>query len=139
LICINKVVGYTTGVFDLFHIGHLNILREAKKYCDYLIVGVTTDQEAHRVKSVEPWIPFNERFQIIESIRYVDEVVPEYSTDKIKAWREIQFNIIFKGSDWKSSEEFKKYVDFFHKNEVMVKFIEYTKSTSSTQLKSRLK
>src|SRR5690554_7466174 len=97
------IVGYTTGVFDMFHVGHLNILKNAKKECDYLIVGLTTDKEAFKIKKKNPIIPFEDRKQILEAIKYVDLVVPEDNTDKIKAWEKLQFNIIFKGDDWKGT------------------------------------
>ena len=134
-----KVVGYTTGVFDLFHIGHLNILEQAKKHCDYLIVGVTTDEEAYRLKNVKPFIPFEERYRIVKSIKYVDEVVPEKHSDKLLAWSRLGFNVIFKGSDWQGTELWNRYGLFFSNQGVKVHFIDYTKGTSSTELRKFIK
>lgn len=134
----NKIVGYTTGVFDLFHIGHLNILKEAKKNCDYLIVGVTTDEEVSRIKNKKPIINFEERKLIVEAIKYVDEVVPEHNADKIKAWEQLKFDVIFKGSDWKGSDKWNSYENYFDSVGVKVVYFPYTKGTSSTQLRKTL-
>lgn len=134
-----KLIGYTTGVFDLFHIGHLNILKKAKEHCDYLVVGVTTDEEVLRVKNKKTIISFKERSAIVEAIKYVDKVVPEDDTNKIKAWQEIKFDRLFKGSDWKGTEKFKEYEEFFNKNNVEIIFFPYTESTSSTELRQVLK
>lgn len=134
----NKIIGYTTGVFDLFHVGHLNILKKAKENCDYLIVGVTTDEEVMRVKNRKPVISFKERKDIVEAIRYVDKVVSEENTDKIKAWENLQFDIIFKGSDWKGSEKWNNYETFFESKKVSVKYFKYTEGTSSTYLRKVL-
>ncbi|MFW5643388.1 MAG: adenylyltransferase/cytidyltransferase family protein, partial [Alkalispirochaeta sp.] len=90
-------IGYTTGVYDLFHIGHLNVLRNAKLECDYLIVGVTTDELSESAKGKKPIIPFSERMAIVESIKYVDMVVPQTSYDKMEAWNNLKFNIMFVG------------------------------------------
>lgn len=128
-------VGYTTGVFDLFHIGHLNILRQAKENCDYLIVGVTTDEEALRVKKKSPIICFDERKEIVKSIIYVDKVVPEHNTDKLVAWEEYRFDIIFKGSDWKGSPTWIRYEKEFLKLGVEICYFPYTDGTSSTILR----
>ena len=128
-------IGYTTGVFDLFHIGHLNILRNAKKYCDFLIVGVTTDEEVFRVKNKKAIIPFQERLDIVQAIKYVDQVVPEENIDKLIAWDKYRFDIIFKGDDWKGSSKWLKYEMEFAKRDVEVVYFPYTKGTSSTQLK----
>lgn len=126
------VIGYTTGVFDLFHIGHLNILKKAKEHCDYLIVGVTTDETALSLKKRYPAIPYAERQEIVKSIRYVDEVVPEVDTDKLKAWKEHKFNVIFKGSDWQNTDLWKHYESEFNKVNVKIIFFKYTEGTSST-------
>jgi glycerol-3-phosphate cytidylyltransferase len=128
-------IGYTTGVFDLFHIGHLNILKKAKEHCDYLIVGVTTDEEVKRVKNKNPIICFDERREIVGSIKYVDQVVPEHDTDKLKAWESLRYNIIFKGDDWKGSPKWNKYEEEFSKINVEVCYFPYTDGTSSTILR----
>ncbi|MFL2060999.1 adenylyltransferase/cytidyltransferase family protein [Marinilactibacillus psychrotolerans] len=131
-------IGYTTGVFDLFHVGHLNILKKAKEQCDYLIVGVTTDEEVERVKSKRPFIPFEERAEIVQAICYVDKVVPEENTDKLKAWEQLKYHRIFKGDDWKGTEKWKKYEEEFSKRDVEVIYFSYTKGTSSTQIRQAL-
>lgn len=131
----NNIIGYTSGVFDLFHIGHLNILEQAKRQCDYLIVGVTTDQAVEQKKGFTPFIPFEERLAIIKQIKYVDEVYVESDTDKIKAWEDLNFDKLFKGSDWKDSDEFKKYKHYFETKGVEICFFPYTKTTSSTQIR----
>jgi len=133
-----KIVGYTTGVFDLFHIGHLNILKKAKENCDYLIVGVTTDEEVERVKDKKTIIPYEERANIVEAIRYVDQVVPESDTNKLKAWEELKFNRIFKGDDWKYTPRWNEYEKEFSKKDVEVIYFSYTKGTSSTQIRKIL-
>src|SRR6056297_570332 len=98
-------IGYTTGVFDLFHIGHLNILRNAKLECDYLIVGVTTDELSMNEKKKKPIIPLVERMEIVQAIKYVDNVVPQTTYDKMEAWRNLGFNIMFVGDDWKGTDK----------------------------------
>lgn len=132
-------IGYTTGVFDLFHVGHLNILKKAKEQCEYLIVGVSTDELVQEYKNKTPIIPFEERKKIIESIRYVDKVVPQTSMDKFKAWENERFDVIFHGDDWKNSELYKE--NERKLSEVGVEFVyfEYTKGTSSTMLTKVLK
>src|SRR5690554_4408430 len=95
------VIGYTSGAYDLFHIGHLNILKNAKENCDYLIVGVTTDEEVLRLKGKKPIIPFEERVEIINAIHYVDEVYKEADSDKLIAYQDLKFDKLFKGDDWK--------------------------------------
>lgn len=92
-------LGYTTGVFDLFHIGHLNILKKAKEQCEYLIVGVSTDEVVQGYKKKTPIIPFEERIAIVEALECVDEVIPQTSMDKFKSWKEIKFDVIFHGDD----------------------------------------
>lgn len=127
-------IGYTTGVFDLFHIGHLNLLKRAKENCDYLIVGVTTDEETLRIKNKKPIIPFKERIEIIRSIRYVDNAVAEKNTNKLIAWHLYKFDVIFKGDDWKGTPKWIKYEEEFSKKGVNVIYFSYTKGTSSTLL-----
>ena len=101
-------IGYTTGVFDLFHVGHLNILEKAKEQCDYLIVGVSTDELVQNYKHKTPVIPFEQRIKIVEAIKYVDKVVPQVSLDKVIAYEKYKFNAIFHGDDWKNSDLYNK-------------------------------
>ncbi len=129
-------IGYTTGIFDLFHIGHLNIIKEAKKKCDFLIVAVSNDKLAKKLKNKKPVIPFKERYLIIKSLKYVDKVVEEKVDDKILAKKKYKFNIIFKGDDWKNSEKWKDLKKRLKKLDTEVFFIKYTKGTSSTLIKN---
>lgn len=132
-------VGYTTGVFDLFHIGHLNILKRAKQMCDYLIVGVSTDELVQEYKNKTPVIPYEERKAIVEAIRYVDEVVPQENRDKIAAFEEHKFDVIFVGDDWKGSEVFNQVDEYMKKNGASgVEYMSYTENISSTILKKTL-
>lgn len=134
----NKKIGYTTGIFDLFHIGHLNVLKKAKNNCDYLIVGVSNDNLARILKGKTPVIPFEERIEIVKSIRCVDEVVEECDSDKLKACDRLGFNIIFKGSDWQGTSKWNELELEFNKRGVEVMFFPYTETTSSTLLRSFL-
>ncbi|CAH7134714.1 Glycerol-3-phosphate cytidylyltransferase [Vibrio chagasii] len=130
-----KKIGYTTGVFDMFHVGHLNILRRAKLECDYLIVGVTTDELCSSEKNKKPIIPFSERMEIVESIGFVDEVVPQTSYDKLEALNNINFDIMFVGSDWKGTEKWNKIEAEFSALNKEVFYFPYTNHTSSTLLR----
>lgn len=131
-------VGYTTGVFDMFHIGHLNILRRAKKQCDYLIVGVSTDELVKEYKNKTPIIPFEERAEIVQSIDCVDRVIAQENRDKYEAWRELKFDVMFVGDDWKGKPLFMKVEEEFKKVGVDVVYFPYTKDTSSTILREKL-
>ena len=110
-----KIIGYTTGVYDMFHIGHLNIIRSAKENCDYLIVGVSTDELVKKEKNKTPVIPFNERVAIIQALKYVDEVVTQPNKDKLEAWNKYHFNKMFVGSDWKGTPQWNKIEEQFVK------------------------
>ena len=131
-------VGYTTGVFDMFHIGHLNILRRAKEQCDYLIVGVSTDELVKEYKNKTPIIPFEERAEIVQSIDCVDRVIAQENRDKYEAWRELKFDVMFVGDDWKGKPLFMKVEEEFKKVGVDVVYFPYTKDTSSTILREKL-
>lgn len=131
-------IGYTTGVFDLFHIGHLNILRRAKEQCDYLIVGVTVD-ELVKYKGKTAFIPYEERASIVGAIKYVDQVVPQTSMDKMAAWNKYHFNKMFVGDDWKGSPAWNRWEEEFAKHNVEIVYFPYTKQTSSTQLREALR
>lgn len=127
-------IGYTTGVFDMFHIGHLNILRNAKSMCDYLIVGVSTDALVQKYKGKTPIIRFEERLEIVKAIKYVDQVVPQLTMDKMDAWRELKFDVLFHGSDWKGSGMYNSIVAEFERVGVDVVFLPHTSGVSSTML-----
>lgn len=131
-------IGYTTGVFDMFHIGHLNILRRAKEQCDYLIVGVSTDELVQDYKNKTPIVPFEERKAIVDAIKYVDEVVPQTSMDKFEAWKKLHFNAIFHGDDWKGSTLYKEIEEKLSSVGVDMVFLPHTDGTSSTILSEKL-
>lgn len=131
--------GYTSGVFDLFHIGHLNILKKAKENCDYLIVAISTDELVQSYKSKTPIICFDERKSIVEAIKYVDEVVPQVDRDKKKAFDKYMFDVMFVGDDWKGSKVFKEVNEYMEAKGARVEFFPYTKHTSSTLLTKTLK
>ena len=127
-------IGYTTGVYDLFHIGHLNILRKAKEQCEYLIVGVSTDECVKTYKNKTPVIPFAQRAEIVSAIKYVDKVVPQETMDKMQAWKELKFEVLFHGSDWKNSDMYNKVVKDLQEVGVEVVFLPYTQGVSTTIL-----
>ena len=133
-----KKIGYTTGVFDLFHIGHLNVLKRAKLECDYLIVGVSTDELCMEAKNKKPVIPFQERMEIVEAIKFVDEVVPQVNYDKEEAWNNLKFDKMFVGDDWKGTDKWNKLEEDFKKLNVEIQYFSYTSHTSSTKLREVL-
>lgn len=130
-------IGYTTGVFDLFHIGHLNILKKAKEQCEKLIVGVTKD-DLVLYKGKRSVIPEDERADIVRSIKYVDNVVFQEDMDKLKQAKEHGANVIFVGSDWKGTEKWDKIENELNENGVDVIYFDYTHNTSSTKINSIL-
>lgn len=134
-----KIIGYTTGVFDMFHIGHLNILRRAKEQCDYLIVGVSTDELCLSYKHKAPIVPFGERKAIVEAIRYADEVVVQTDRDKFLAWQQLHFDRLFVGSDWQGTPFFNRLEAQLGEVGVEVVYLPYTKGTNSTLLREKLK
>jgi len=127
----NKIIGYTTGVYDLFHIGHLNLIKNASKLCDKLIIGVTSD-ELVSYKNKKAIIPHDERMEIVRNIKGVDVVIPQNDMDKFKMWKKLKFNIMFVGDDWYESEKWKEYESKFNKVGVKIIYFPYTKGTSST-------
>ena len=131
-------LGYTTGVFDMFHIGHLNILKKAKEQCDYLIVGVSTDELVQKTKNKTPIIPFEVRIEIIKAIKYVDMAVPQENKDKIAAYNKYKFDVMFVGDDWKGSSLFSKCEVELKKHNCDVIYFPYTKGTSSTILREKV-
>ena len=132
-----KIIGYTTGVFDMFHIGHLNILRRAKERCDYLIVGVSTDELVMDYKNKCPIIPFEQRIEIVSAIKYVDKVVPQTSMDKLAAHKELGFDVVFHGDDWKDSDMYNELAEKFKKVGVEMVFLPHTDGISSTILSEK--
>ncbi len=132
------VIGYTSGVYDLFHIGHLNLLRNAKGMCDKLIVGVTTD-ELVSYKNKKAVIPHNERMEIVRAIQYVDSVVPQENMDKFEMWKKLKYDVMFVGDDWYASDKWEELEKQFREVGVRIVFFPYTKGTSSTLLNETLK
>ena len=131
-------IGYAAGGFDLFHIGHLNVLKHAKGACDYLIAGVVSDEMLERNKGVLPAIPLAERLEIVRSISFVDDAVAEVLPDKLDTWRELKFDVFFKGDDWRGTEKGLRLEREFAAVGVEVVYFPYTVTTSSTLLRRAL-
>ena len=131
-------IGYTTGVYDLFHIGHLNLLKSAKGLCDKLIVGVTVD-ELVSYKDKHATIPFEERIEIVRSIKYVDAAVPQYNMDKLSACKKLGATILFVGDDWYGTEKWQQYEKELSAEGIQIIYFPYTKGVSSSQLSKDLK
>jgi glycerol-3-phosphate cytidylyltransferase len=129
------VVGYVPGAFDLFHIGHLNILRRASLSCDHLIAGVVSDEVAQFQKGRRPVVPEQERLEIVQSMRMVDEAVIEWTTDKLVTWERVGFDVLFKGDDWRGSEKWTRLEAEFAPRGVRVAYLPYTGYTSTTKLR----
>ncbi|MCQ2975616.1 MAG: adenylyltransferase/cytidyltransferase family protein [Bacteroidales bacterium] len=134
-----KIIGYTTGVFDLFHIGHLNILKQAKEHCDYLIVGVSTDENVQNYKHKTPVIPYEQRAAIVAAIKYVDEVVPQKNMNKLEAWNELHYDVLFHGDDWKNSEMYNQVINDLLEVGVKVVFLKHTPNISTTDLENKIR
>lgn len=130
-------IGYTAGVFDLFHIGHLNLLKNAKGMCDKLIVGVTTD-ELVQYKGKDPMIPFVDRIEIVRNIKYVDAVVAQEDMDKLTMCKKLKADVLFVGDDWYNSEKWNKYDTDFKEAGMEIVYFPYTKGISSTQITKAL-
>ena len=131
------ILGYTSGVYDLFHVGHLNLLRNARAMCDKLIVGVTTDElVAYKFKKAV--IPFPERMEIVRSLRCVDAVVAQETMDKMETWKKLKFDLMFVGDDWYQTEKWREIEGQFSEVGVRVVYFPYTKGTSSTLLNEGL-
>lgn len=131
-------VGYTTGVYDMFHIGHLNILRRAKEQCDYLIVGVTTDELCYSRKQKYPIINQEERKAIVEAIRYVDKVVYQSDMEKVRPVKELGADAVFVGSDWKGTDAWNQYEKDFAEVGCTVVYLDHTDGISSTILRKKI-
>lgn len=131
-------IGYTTGVYDMFHIGHLNILRKAKEQCDYLVVGVTTDELCYKRKNKYPIINEKDRMTIVKAIRYVDEVIPQADMEKIRPVKELGADVVFVGSDWKGTEAWNDYEKQFAEIGCTVVYLDHTDGISSSDLRKKL-
>ena len=132
------VLGFTSGVFDLFHVGHLNILKRDKSLCDRLIVGVTID-ELVSYKNVQAVIPFEERIEIVQSIKHVDLAVPQDNLDKLTMWKKLKFDVMFIGDDWYDTERFKKFEADLQAVGVKIIYLPYTQKVSTSNIKERIK
>ncbi|MBQ8239703.1 MAG: adenylyltransferase/cytidyltransferase family protein [Bacteroides sp.] len=132
-------IGYTTGVYDMFHIGHLNILRKAKEQCETLIVGVTTDELCYKRKHKYPIINEHERMAIVQSVRYVDKVVAQTDMEKIRPVKELGADVVFVGSDWKGTDTWNLYEKVFAEVGCTVVYLDYTDGISSSILREKLK
>jgi len=132
------IIGYTTGVFDMFHVGHLNILHRAKEMCDYLIVGVSTDECVESYKHKVPVIPYEQRAAIVEAIKYVDEVVPQTTMDKVAFLKERHFDVMFHGDEWKGTDLYKKYEKEFAKYGARIEYLPHTDGISSSMLRDKI-
>ena len=131
------IVGYTAGVFDLFHVGHLNLLKNARGMCDKLVVGVTVD-ELVTYKGKHAMIPFEDRIEIVRSIKYVNAAVPQYDMDKLKACQELGAEMLFVGDDWYGTEKWRDYEKEAARSGIRIVYFPYTKGVSSTQISKAL-
>lgn len=132
------VIGYVPGVYDLFHVGHLNALRQARARCDVLVAGVVADEVCEQTKGVRPFVPLAERLEIVDAIGIVDAVFAEVTTDKADAWREVGFHRLFKGDDWRGTAKGDALVARMQELAVEIVWFPYTLQTSSTALRSAI-
>ncbi len=130
--------GYVPGVFDMFHVGHLNIIRAARVHCDHLVVGVVADEVVERVKGRAPVVPLTERMEILRALRDVDQVVVDDHADKFDAWQDLHYDIIFKGDDWRETPKGRKLEADLARVGARVIYFPYTRHTSSTMLRLAL-
>jgi glycerol-3-phosphate cytidylyltransferase len=131
----SPLVGYVPGVYDLFHIGHLNALRQARELCDVLVAGVVSDEVCEQVKGLRPFVPLEERLAIVDAIGIVDATYAELTTDKLDAWREVGFHRVFKGDDWRDTPRGQELELRVGTVGAEVVYFPYTAHTSSTQLR----
>lgn len=131
----SPLVGYVPGVYDLFHIGHLNALRQARALCDVLVAGVVSDEVCEQVKGLRPFVPLEERLAIVDAIGIVDATYAELTTDKLDAWREVGFHRVFKGDDWRDTPRGLELELRVGSVGAEVVYFPYTAHTSSTQLR----
>ena len=133
-----KIIGFTAGAFDMFHVGHLNLIKNAKARCDYLIVGVNTDELIASYKNKQAVVPLKERMEIVEAIRYVDEVMAVDSLDKETIWNQKKYDVVFIGDDWKGSLRWNETEQVMKQHGVEVIYLPYTTGTTSTLLREKL-
>ncbi len=131
-------IGFTDGVYDMFHVGQLNMIKEAKKHCDYLIVGVHSDEIVEGYKNRKTVINENERREIVEAIKYVDKAVINRTREKLELWKEHKFDVVFIGDDWKGTERWNNFEKILAEVGVSVEYIPYTKGISTTQIREKL-
>ena len=130
-----SVIGYAPGGYDLFHVGHLNILKHARSQCDHLIAGVVSDEMLELAKGRKPVVPLLERLEIVRHVRFVDEAVAEVLPEKLDTWRELRFDVLFKGDDWKGAPKGDRLENDMASVGVRVIYLPYTVHTSSTILR----
>ncbi len=131
------VIGYTSGVYDLFHIGHLNLLKNAKGMCDKLVVGVTVD-DLVLYKGKRALIPFEDRIEIVRNIKHVDAAIPQYDMDKLTTCKKLGASILFVGDDWYGTEKWQNYEKEFNEAGIKIVYFPYTKGVSSTLINKTL-
>lgn len=131
-------VGFTVGTFDMFHVGHLNLFRQAKEYCDYLIVAIHTDEWVMHCKNRPTVISYDDRAAIVEACRYVDKVVPNATRSKMEAWEKYHFDVAFIGDDWKGTDVWNKIEDELKSVGCDTVYIPYTKGISTTEIRKKL-
>lgn len=132
------VIGYAPGAYDMFHVGHLNILRRAAAECDHLIAGVVTDEVVLAAKGKAPVVPLAERIEVVRSIRYVHEAVADEHVDKFDSWRQFGYDVLFKGDDWRGTAKAQRLERLLGEVGARVVYFPYTIHTSSTALRSLL-
>lgn len=132
---IGPLIGYVPGAFDLFHVGHLNVLRQAREHCDVLVAGVVADEVLESTKGARPFVPLEERLAIVDALRFVDWTYAERTADKLDAWSIVGFHRIFKGDDWQGTERGRALEERLAPHGVEVVYFPYTVHTSSTQLR----
>ena len=128
-------IGYAPGAYDLFHVGHLNLLRHAKSRCDFLIAGVVSDEMLELTKGRRPVIPLDERLAIVSHISYVDRAIAEVLPNKLETWESVRFNVLFKGDDWRGTAKGEKLERDFAEVGVEIVYFPYTMHTSSSMLR----
>jgi len=133
-----STLGYVPGAWDMFHVGHLNMLKRARERCDRLVVGVVTDDALQEAKGKLPVVPFEERLEVVRSLTLVDEVVRDFSSDKLEVWGRVGFDVVFKGDDWRGTPKGDRLERDMSAVGVRVSYFPYTAHTSSTLLRALL-